>query len=214
MINPNDLKSLASAVTQAFSKERNRERERTPNPAKYNNGKYPLRNVQEYPGGHRITYDSTPGYRIMERYHGSGTFEQWSEDGTETKIVVGNVQQHVKEGYTLTIDQNGDIRINGHARVSVSGGVHVEIKGDSTLYCGGDWTHYVGGNYNLVVTGNLNLSSGGDHNVATAKNRNAKIKGNDSNKVNGFKTTEIDGRSFEKSGGGMSKIAPRIDLNP
>lgn len=214
MFNPNDLKSIASAVTEAFSKERSRPRERTPNPEQYNKGKYPMRNVQEYPGGHRITFDSTPGYRVMERIHGSGTLETWSEDGSETKIVVGNVQQHIKEGYTLTIDQNGDIRIEGHARVCVGGGVHVEIKGDSTLYCDGNWTQYVGGNYNLIVTGSLNMSSGGDHNVATAKNRNAKIKGNDTNEVKGFKTTEISGKSDEKSGGNMTKIAPKIDLNP
>ena len=165
-----------------------------------------MRNVQEFPGGHRITFDSTPEHRIIERFHGSGTFEQWSEDGTETKVVVGNVHEHIKEGYTLTIDQNGDIKIEGHARVVVGGGVHVEIKGDSTLYCQGDWTHYVGGNYNLVVTGNLNMSSGGDHNVATAKNRNVGIRGNDTN--------NIDGTSDEKSGGKMTKIAPKIDLNP
>lgn len=214
MFNPNDLKSIASAVTQAFSKERNRPRERTPNPAQYNKGKYPMRNVQEFPGGHRITVDSTPGYRVMERVHGSGTLEQWSEDGSETKIVVGNVQQHIKEGYTLTVDQNGDIRINGHARVSVGGGAHVEIRGDATIMCEGTWTQYVGGNYNLIVQGHLSMSSDGSHYVATRANREVTVKGNETQKITGFKSREIGGRSYEKSDGAMTKIAPRIDLNP
>lgn len=220
-IDPNDLEAIKQSNKQALTKQRNRETERTPDANKYSKGKYPMRNVQEYVGGHRITVDSTPGYRIMERFHGSGTFEQWSEDGTETKVVVGNVQQHMKEGYSLTIDQNGDIRIEGHARVSIGGGAHVEIKGDATIYCQGDWTQYVNGNYNLTVTGHLSMSSSGNHNVATEGNRNVDIAGNDTNRVDGSKDTKISGsnktetggKTDEISGGNMTKKAPKIDLN-
>ena len=220
-IDPNDLEAIKQSNKQALTKQRNRETERTPDANKYSKGKYPMRNVQEYVGGHRITVDSTPGYRIMERFHGSGTFEQWSEDGTETKVVVGNVQQHMKEGYSLTIDQNGDIRIEGHARVSIGGGAHVEIKGDATIYCQGDWTQYVNGNYNLTVTGHLSMSSSGNHNVATEGDRNVDIAGNDTNRVDGSKDTKISGsnktetggKTDEISGGNMTKKAPKIDLN-
>lgn len=214
MFNPNDFKALTASIKQAFTKDRKRSRERTPNAGENNKGKYPMRNVQEFPGGHRITFDSTPEHRIMERFHGSGTFEQWAEDGTETKVVVGNVHEHIKEGYTLTIDQNGDIKIDGHARVSVGGGVHVEIKGDATLHCQGDWTQYVGGNYNLVVQGDLSTSTQGSQYVAVQEDTRTTVKGSVRHMISGFHSTEVGGRSYEESGGNMTKVAPTINLNP
>lgn len=229
-INPNDLDAIKSAIKEAIPKERVRKRQRTPNPAENNNGKYPMRNVQEFPGGHRITMDSTPGHRVMERYHGSGTVEQWAEDGSETKIVVGNAHEHIKEGYTLTVDQNGDIRIEGHARVSVGGGVHLEIAGDVTMYCGGNFSQYVAKNYNLMVTGDVNISTQGNMNTTVNGERTTAIGKNDAKNVGlrqidkvgsdkltdvgGNMSTAVKGKSAENSTGNMVKNAPRIDLNP
>lgn len=213
-LDPNDLQAIAQANKQAISKKRNRERERTPDANKYNQGKYPMRNVQEYVGGHRVTFDSTPGHRVMERYHGSGTYEQWSEDGTETKVVVGNVQQHMKEGYTLTIDQNGDIRIEGHARVIIGGGAHIEIKGDVNLTTTGNMTQTVGGDYKQVVLGNMITSVAGTMSTISQGDQLAKTGANYTTDVKANYKMESGGTSDMKSGGNMTKKAPRIDLNP
>lgn len=174
MIDPNDLRQIEDSNEQAIQQDRTRKRERTPNPEDNENPRFPMRKVEDHVGGHSFIVDSTPGYRIVERRHGAGTFEQWAEDGTEIKVVVGNVHNHMKEGYTLTVDQNGDILIKGHARVSIEGGAHVEVKGDCDLVVTGDMSHTVVGNYNVEVIGDYNLHATGEINTTADNNQNIK----------------------------------------
>jgi hypothetical protein len=213
-LDPNDLQAIAESNKQAISKQRNRERERTPDASKYNKGKYPMRKVEEHVGGHRITVDSTPGHRVMERYHGSGTYEQWSEDGTETKVVVGNVQQHMKEGYTLSIDQNGDIRIEGHARLVIGGGAHIEVKGDMSMVVTGDMSQTVTGNFNQVVVGDMITTVGGKHSTISQGDQLTKTDANFTTQAASNYKMTAGGTSDMESKGNMTKKAPRIDLNP
>jgi hypothetical protein len=202
----NDPDAIRVSNYEAINRTRIRSATRTPDASKNNNSKYPMRTVQEYIGGHRQVYDSTPGSRVVEFAHGSGTFQQWSEDGTEIRVVVGNKHEHLKEGYTLTVGQNGDIRIEGHARVSVGGGCHIEVAGDASIVSTGTITHYASKDYNIVAGGSvnimgqrgLNLSTDGAHKV----------------KVNGDHTAKIGGKSDVNSGGNMTIQAPKIDLNP
>lgn len=164
-IDPNDLESIKNSNDQAVPKDRNRDRNRTPDMDANRNGKYPMVNSQEYVGGHKVTIDSTPGHRTMEWVHGSGTMWQIAEDGKTTKITVGNSHEHFKEGVTITVDQNYDIKIAGHMRISVDGGAHIEVKGDTALVTTGDMTTFVGGNHNVVVQGDHNIHVSGQMNV-------------------------------------------------
>lgn len=171
---PNDLNAIQTSNEQAIPKERIRKPERTPDPDQFANPRFPMRKVEEHIGGHSFIVDSTPGHRIVERRHGSGTFEQWSEDGMQIKVIVGNSHEHVKEGYTLTVDQNGDILIKGHARVSIEGGAHVEVKGDCDLVVTGNMSHTVIGDYNVEVVGNYNVHATGEINTTADNNQNIK----------------------------------------
>jgi hypothetical protein len=220
-VNPDNLDELKNSVADAIKKERNRPRSRTPNAAENNNGKYPLRSVQEYIGGHRTIFDNTPGARIVETAHGAGTFQQWSEDGSEIKVVVGNAHQHIKEGYTLTVNQNGDIKIDGHCRVSVGGGVHVEVRGDVSLVSTGKITAFTAKDYNIVAGGKVNILGRGGVNISTDSSFKVKaaadqsykiggnsfeeIKGNSDTKISGNADSSIDGDLKEKIGGSASE---------
>jgi len=242
----NDLVALAKANEDAIPKPRSRATSRTPNAADNNNGLYPLRNSTEYVGGHRQVFDSTPGARVVETMHGSGTFQQWSEDGTEIKVVVGNKHEHLKEGYTLTVGQNGDIKITGHCRVTVGGGAHIEVAGDVSLVSTGTITHYAAKDYNIVAGGkvnilgnkSLNLTTDGTHTVRVGKDHKSTVHGKSDYTVDGDHTSAIKGNSDlnltgnynaqiganetvstrgtkdVSSGGTMTFIAPKIDLNP
>jgi len=234
----NDLEALAKANEDAISKPRSISEYRTPNAAEKNNGLYPLRNSTEYVGGHRQVFDSTPGARIVETMHGSGTFEQWSEDGTEIKVIVGNKHEETKGGYTLTVGQNGDIFITGHCRVTVGGGVHIEVAGDVSLSSTGTITQYASKDINLVAGGkinilgnkSLNLTTDGTHTVRVGKDHKSTVHGNSDNKVDGNLSARVDGNSTTRtignesaviggtkdvsSGGTMTFKAPKIDLNP
>lgn len=207
-----NIEGLKKSNEAAVKADRTRSRARTPNAADNNNGKYPLRTVQEYIGGHRQVYDSTPGYRVVETAHGSGTFQQWSEDGTEIKVVVGNAHHHMKEGYTLTVNQNGDIKIDGHCRVSVGGGVHLEVRGDVSLVSTGKITAFAARDYNIVAGGKINLLGRGGVNISTDSSFKVKAAKDQSYKIGGNSTEEISGDMTSKSST-MKFNADRIDLN-
>lgn len=191
----------------------------------YKNNRNPipyLNRVTVYPDGTEVHFDSTPGYSCYEFRHSSGAVYQIADDGMETKICVGNVHDYKKEGYTLTIDQNGDITIGGHARISVGGGAHVEVKGDTNLVTTGDMNMYVGGNfnqtvageYNLQVTGDINTTTGSVHNQYARGNINTNAGANHNAFVRANYKMEAGGTSDMESGGTMTKKAPKIDLNP
>jgi hypothetical protein len=188
-MNPNDIEGIKKSNHEALKKERIRDRERTPDANKNRKGKYGLVNSQEYIGGHRLTFDSTPGSRVVEVAHGSGTYWQVAEDGKETKVTVGNSHQHYKEGVTISIDQNGDIKIAGHARIVIGGGAHIEVKGDVNLVTAGDMTQFIGGNMNQVIGGDLNQHVGGKVSLTSG------------------------GTNDIVAGGDIKVSAPRIDLN-
>ena len=208
----NDLEGLAKANADAISKPRSRATSRTPNAANNNNGLYPLRSSTEFVGGHRQVFDSTPGARVIETMHGSGTFQQWSEDGTEIKVVVGNKHEHLKEGYTLTVGQNGDIKIEGHCRVSVGGGVHIEVAGDVSLVSTGTITQYAAKDINLVAGGkinilgnkSLNLTTDGTHTVRVGKDHKSTIHGKSDYIIDGNHTSTIKGNSDNTIKGNMT----------
>ena len=236
-ISPDDLDKLKEANANAIKGDRSRPTQRTPDAAKNNSGKYPLRTVQEYIGGHRTIFDNTPGARIVEFAHGSGTFQQWAEDGTEIKVTVGNAFHHMKEGYTLTINQNGDVKIDGHARVSVGGGVHLEVKGDVSIVSTGNITTFTAKDYNVVAGGKINLLGRGGVNISTDNNMkfraekdhttkvgknstteigvNASLKvgENSTTTIGTDSTTDIGGASTTNASGNMKLTGARIDLN-
>jgi hypothetical protein len=208
----NDLEALAKSNADAISKPRTRATSRTPNAANNNNGLYPLRSSTEFVGGHRQVFDSTPGARVVETMHGSGTFQQWSEDGTEIKVVVGNKHEHLKEGYTLTVGQNGDIKITGHCRVTVGGGAHIEVAGDVSLVSTGTITHYAAKDYNIVAGGkvnilgnkSLNLTTDGTHTVRVGKDHKSTVHGKSDYIIDGNHTSAIKGNSDNSIKGNMT----------
>ena len=207
-----DLDGIKQSTEDAVKKARTISTGRTPNAAENNNGQYPLRNVMEYIGGHRQVFDSTPGHRVIEHAHGSGTFQQWAEDGTEIRVVVGNKHEHLKSGYTLTVNQNGDIKIDGHCRVSVGGGAHVEVAGDVSIVSTGTITQYAAKDINLVAGGkvnilgnkSLNLTTDGTHTVRVGKDHKSTVNGKSDNIIDGNHTSSIKGNSDNAIKGNMT----------
>lgn len=174
---------------------------------------FPLNRVTTYPDGTEVHFDSTEGKSRYEFRHSSGRIFQIADDGMETTVSVGNRHDYMKEGFTMTVDQNGDITINGHARLNVEGGAHIEVKGDTSLVTTGNMTQYIGGNLNTVVHGDHNMQVTGNYNL-TSKDNTTTVRGNHTTNTTGTSKETVGGTMDKKSGGGMTHKAPRIDLNP
>ena len=160
------------------------------------NAKYSKVNVTESPGGHRITMDDTDGSKRYRVEHPSGTYTEISDDGKAVSVCVANKQDYLKGGLTLTIQENGDIKIGGHARLSIGAGAHVEIGGDASIAVGGDALVHAHGNLKMAG-GDVYIGSRGDMDLNCSGNFNLLVGG----------TTNI------ASDGNMTQTAPRIDLN-
>jgi hypothetical protein len=160
------------------------------------NAKYSKVQTNETPGGHVVTYDDTDGAKRYRLAHPSGTYTEISDDGKVVQVNVANRHVYDKGGLTLTIQENGDIKIGGHARISVGDGAHVEVGGDAMVAVGGDVVMHAHGNIKagaqdvyIGARGNMDLNCSGNFNLL----------------VGG--TTNIE------SDGNMTQKAPRIDLN-
>jgi len=160
--------------------------------------KYPHNNVHETNGGHRVEYDDTPGKKTSRVSHPSGTYTEVTNDGRVVQVNVANRYEYTKKGYTLTIEENGDLKIGGHCRINVDAGGHVEFGGDVSITIGGKATIFSMGDLKLGTAGNMYLGAAGNIDVNASGNF----------------TMLAGGTSDMQSDGTMTKKAPKIDLNP
>jgi hypothetical protein len=157
---------------------------------------YPNNLVSVSPGGHEEHIDDTDGAKRYRRAHPSGTYTEISDDGKKVEVVIGNSHYYNKGGVTFTVQENGDIQINGHARFSVGAGSHMEVGGDATVAVGGDCV--------IHAVGNLKAGAA-DVYIGSRGNMDLNCSGNFNLLVGGTANMESDGN--------MTLKAPRIDLN-
>lgn len=113
---------------------------------------YPLNRAEITPGGHEVHYDDTPGNRRIRIAHASGTYTEMGDDGRTTTVVVGNQHQYVKQGVTISIDQNNDVKIGGHHTLKIDGGAHIEVKGQTNIVMGA-------GTHTVTTPGDLKIGA-------------------------------------------------------
>lgn len=138
---------------------------------------YPYNKVWESPSGHVIHHDDTPGAERYFHRHPSGTYTEISADGKIINFNVGDSKTYNKAGVSITIDENGDIKISGHSRFVVGGGLHGEIAGEAGIFVGGDLALAGMGNVNMRAKGlyfgsdgSLNINCGGNINIVSGGN--------------------------------------------
>lgn len=145
---------------------------------------YPLNRASITPGGHETHYDDTPGKRRIRVAHASGSYTEIGDDGRQTTVTVGNQHNYAKQGITLTIDQNNDVKIGGHNTLKVDGGAHIETKGQTNIVMGAG-KHSVTGagdirvgakNIEIVAQNELNLV-GKDINIDSVNGGTVTVRG-------------------------------------
>lgn len=136
--------------------------------------KYPYLKSFTTESGHSTEHDDTPGNERIRTAHKSGSYDEISADGRRVTATVNNQVIYTKGGLTISVDQNGDIKIGGHARITVGGDAHIEVSGDVSAAVGGNMTTsvtgssiaHVGGtafvtanNMSMQVDNNLNIKA-------------------------------------------------------
>ena len=158
---------------------------------------YPHNSVYESACGHIIEIDNTGGAERLHTWHTSGTFNEINSKGdVVTKIVRDDYQITMRDKY-VQIDGVCNVTINGNSNLLVKGDVTIETKGNHKETIDGDFDLTVKGDMTTTVTGNYDET----------------ITGTMETTASTTKTTSVVGSCSVKSGGNMSFLAPRIDLN-
>lgn len=109
---------------------------------------FPYNRVTEYPSGHVMEFDSTPGAERIHVFHRSGSFIEFHPDGSVVYKSMGH-------GYTISMaDQY--VKVNGKCHVAVDGGVTIYSKGNIDVQADGDINVQAKGDFNVHAK-NINL---------------------------------------------------------
>ena len=149
---------------------------------------YPFNAVTVTRSGHEFHVDDTPGHERLRQAHKSGTFFEASADGRKVELVVGNDHKYVKGGLTLTVDNNGDIKISGNLRLVVEGDMQAEVhgnmnsivSGDSTVATLGDSVQMIGGDAITKVDGSMSAKVDKNLNAQIGSDAEIEVKGDTS----------------------------------
>lgn len=139
--------------------------------------KYPYCQVFETECGHTVHYDDTPGNERILIAHTTGSYVEMRKDGGVQSFAVGDIKLYGKSGVTISVDENSDVKIQGHSRMLVGGGAHIEVAGDAGIAVGGQ-TALVGLGAVNVRAKSMHLSTEGDINMNASGNMEIKATGN------------------------------------
>lgn len=188
--------------------------ERNPQPKDDIRPQYPDIQVTTWPGGQRLTVDSTKGKERIRIEHPSGTYTEIYPGGGQTDFVVGNYRLAGKSGATFSVNHNLDIAAGGQLRLIIGGGAHVEITGDAGIVAGGDVLLAAGGdlkmsvdNMYMGVRGNMNINVAKNTNIRTAKNMKIETKGDAEVRTEGSMAMKTDGNMDQTTEGSTMMAA-------
>lgn len=170
---------------------------------------YPYNSAMVTRAGHEMHWDDTPGHERIRLAHRAGTYFEISEDGRKVELVAGNDYKYTKGGLTLTVDNNGDIKIGGLFRLVIGGDAHLEINGNVTTSIGGSLTAAVNKSAEIhagesaTVTAGKNITATAAENVYVSAGQDlaAVVGGNLTAVVQGDSTElTLGNRNFQVAG--------------
>jgi hypothetical protein len=137
---------------------------------------YGLMKVLEWPDGTQIHINTKAGEENMRIFHSSGTYHEFTSEGTHVNFNSNNAVQYSKGGMTVTMDNNSDGKASGHMRVSFDHDAHVEFKKNASIVVGGKTNIASMGDLKIAGKGNVYLGSG-EGKVVINGGKGVEIKG-------------------------------------
>ena len=175
-------------------------------PASVARPEYPWNDVSVSRSGHERHVDDTPGQERLREGHAAGGYWEISADGRKVELVVANEYKYIKGGLTLTIDNNGDIKMGGSLRLVIAGDMHAEVNGDLTASVGGSMVAAIDKNLEAHVQKDAVITVGENMTSTVGKDLSVAVEGNMAAIVNGSSASTIKGESFETVEGNKSTV--------
>jgi hypothetical protein len=82
--------------------------------------------ISQYPDGRILVHSVRNGVEGHLEFHSDGSYKYTSNSGTTVNFHSNNSVHYSKGGHTLTLDNNGDVKLMGHNRVNFDHDSHGE----------------------------------------------------------------------------------------
>lgn len=122
-----------------------------------------LLKVFEFPDGTVISLNTKKGEENLRVYHSSGSYHEFTSDGTSVNFSSNNGITYGKGGMSVTFDNSSDSKAAGHMRVSFDHDAHVEFKKNASIV--------IGGKGSIASLGELKVAAQGNMYLGTAKGK-------------------------------------------
>lgn len=139
-----------------------------PEPELTRKGHLPLKEfgllkVVEFPDGTVISINTKKGEENLRVYHSSGSYHEFTSDGSHVNMASNNQINYGKGGVSVTFDNNSDSKAAGHMRIAFDHDAHVEFKKNASMV--------IGGKADIAALGELKLAAQGNMYLGTAKGK-------------------------------------------
>jgi len=164
--------------------------------------------IWTHPDGTMERIITKEGHETRQYWHSSGSYEENRADGSTIKFYANNITEYAKGSVTITIDNNGDIKIHGHNRINVDTDAHIEVGKHASIVVADMADVYAGGHVKVAATDIALQSTSGSIVLNAERDIEFRAKGGRiSGHSNGVTTFTTDNGDFHVATKG------KIDMN-
>lgn len=134
--------------------------------------------IDQWPDGTTISYNPEGGKETLIVKHSSGSYFEFRGTGSVVNFSSNNHLTYQKGGMTLSVDNNGDIKMSGHGRINVDHDAHIEVAKNASVAVNGMADIHSKGHVKfsaadilLSTKGSIVLASGRDIELKADKGR-------------------------------------------
>jgi len=163
---------------------------------------YPFNKVFASETGHVLEFDDTESYRRVQLSHASGSYMEYSNDGTYVSHIVSDKYDVVNSNSYIQVDGSEVHSIDGSLKIFANKGLTSGAHYDIEVGAGASINIMVReGDMNMHIKGNVNQSLDGDFNVSCDNfnieaSRTATITSRDM-KLVGASSVDVDGGTID-----------------
>jgi len=107
---------------------------------KYEYGTQEYKNTHKHwtwPDGTSIFINPEGESETLSVHHSSGGYFEFRSNGTSVQVSPNNHVMYQKGGLTMSVDNNGDVKMSGHGRINIDTDGHFEVAKNASIAVNG-----------------------------------------------------------------------------
>lgn len=97
----------------------------------------PTTKIYQTPDGRVVVHSVRQDVEGILEFQADGSYKVHSNTGSIVEFAANNHLMYQKGGFTMTVDNNGDIRMAGHGRINIDHDAHIEVAKNASIAVNG-----------------------------------------------------------------------------